>query len=119
MEKRVLWSGSITLPDPVSLSIDDEIIWSSDTGRILSGLMVGDSIAEKKTLNIKWEMLPESDIVLIKNTLTAGFFPVSFHDDGIDMTIESYRGTLSKEQLGWLSDGIFWYRSASVDIIQR
>ena len=31
----------------------------------------------------------------------------------------SYRGTLSKEQIGWLSDGIFYYKSASVDIVQR
>ena len=36
---------------------------------------------------------------LIKDTLIPGFFPFSFHDDGIDITINSYRGTLSKEHL--------------------
>lgn len=118
-ERKILWSGSKILPAPVSLSVNDEIIWTSDTGRTLAGYMVGDPVAEKKTVSIKWGVLTEQQEVLIKNTLVPGYFPFSFHDDGIDVTIQSYRGTLSKEQLGWLSDGIFYYKSVSVDIIQR
>ena len=120
MEKRkILWSGSTVLPAPVSLSVNDEIIWISDAGRTLAGYMVGDPVAEKKTVSLKWGVLTEPQEVLINNTLVPGYFPFSFHDDGIDVTIQSYRGTLSKEQLGWLSDGIFYYKSVSVDIIQR
>lgn len=119
MADRILWSGSTTLPAPVSISVNDEIIWTSDTGRTLSGLMVGDPVAEKKTVSIKWGILTEAELTLIKSKLTAGFFPFSFHDDGVDITIETYRGTLAKEQLGRLSDGIFYYKSASVDVIQR
>ena len=117
--REILSAGSIVLPAPVSLSVSNEIIWSSDTGRTLSGLMVGDPVAEKKTVGIKWGVLPESDIAVIKETLVAGFFPVTFCDDGIEITIESYRGTLTKEHIGWLGDGIYWYRSASVDLIER
>ena len=116
--KKIIWSGSIVLPAPTSLSVNDEIIWTSDTGRTLSGLMVGDPVAEKKTVSAKWEFLTEADEKLIKNTLVPGYFPISFRDDGIDITIEAYRGTLSKEQLGWIA-GIFYYRSISVDIVQR
>lgn len=47
-KKKILWSGSVVLPAPVSLSVNDELIWTSDTGRTLSGRMVGDVIAEKK-----------------------------------------------------------------------
>lgn len=107
------------LPAPVSITINDEIIWTSDMGRTMDGMMVGDPVAEKKTVSVKWGVLPESDISLIKRTLVAGFFPFTFRDDGINITIECYRGTLSKEQIGRLGDGIFWYRSATVDIIQR
>lgn len=119
MAKKILWAGEIILPAPVSLRINDELIWTSDTGRTLSGIMVGDVVAEKKTLGIQWGILTETEMLLIKNTLTAGFFPISFHDDGVDLTIESYRGTLAKEQIGRLADGIFYYRSVSVDIVQR
>lgn len=119
MSRKVLWSGENVLPAPVSISVNDEIIWTSDTGRTLDGTMVGDAVAEKKTVSIKWGILTEAELVTIKRTLTTGFFPFSFHDDGIDITIEAYRGTLSKEQIGELSDGIFYYRNATVDIIQR
>lgn len=107
------------MPAPVSISVNDEIIWSSDAGRLIDGTMAGDVIAEKKTLSIKWEYLKETEVALIKNTLVAGFFPFTFHDDGILFTIESYRGTLTKQHLGYIGDGIYYYKSASVDIIQR
>lgn len=118
-DDEILKSGEVVLPPPVSITVGDEIIWSEDTGRTMAGKMVGDVVAEKKNLNIKWGFLQESELVLIKSRLIAGFFPITFRDDGIDITITSYRGTLSKEQLGRLGDGIFWYRSASADIIQE
>ena len=119
MAKRILWSGNTTLPAPTEITVNDEIIWSSNTGRSASGEMIGDVIAQKKNISIKWGVLTESELVIIKNVLTAGYFPFSFHDDGIDLTISSYRGTLSKEQLGWLGDGIFYYKSTSVSVIQK
>lgn len=119
MTRKILWSGDITLPSPTQITVDDEIIWSSNTGRAASGDMVGDIVAEKKSISIKWGVLTESELVLIKQVMISGFFPFSFHDDGVDLTISSYRGTLSKEQLGHIGDGIFYYRSASVSIIQK
>lgn len=115
----IIQAGGVKLPAPVSLKVDDEIIWSSSTGRALDGTMLGDVVAEKKTLAINWGILKESQMTLIKSKLIAGFFPVTFHDDGVDVTIDTYRGTLSKEILGELGDGIFYYRSASVSIIQQ
>ena len=119
MAKKILWSGSITLPSPVQITVNDEIIWSSNTGRTVSGEMIGDIIAEKKNVSIKWGVLTESELVLIKQVMIAGFFPISFRDDGIELTINSYRGTLTKEQLGYIGDGIFYYKNASVSIIQK
>lgn len=117
--KEILRAGDIVLPAPVSLSINDELIWTSETGRLMDGTMAGEVVAEKKTVSIKWGVLQESDIVLIKSGIISGFFPITFHDDGVDMTLTMYRGTLTKEQIGRLGDGIFWYRSASVDLIER
>ena len=47
------------LPAPVSIKVDDEIIWSSSTGRALDGTMLGDVVAKKKTLSISWGVLQE------------------------------------------------------------
>lgn len=115
----ILKCGDVVLPAPVKLSTADEIIWSSNTGRVADGSMVGDVIANKKTLDISWGLMKESDMLIIKNSLQSGFFPITFRDDGVDMTITSYRGTLTKEHIGVLGDGIYWYKSVSVSIIQQ
>lgn len=115
----ILESGSTILPTPVEISTADEIIWSSNTGRAANGDMTGDVIAEKKAVSIKWGVLSEIDVKLIKDTLKPGFNPITFRDDGVNITITQYRGTLSKEHLGRLGDGIYWYRSASVELIQK
>lgn len=115
----IIKADNIELPAPVSLKIDDEIIWSSDTGRTLDGTMVGDVVAEKKNISINWGLMPESDYLLIKKKLIAGFFPITIHDDGADITISTYRGTLSKEVIGDIGDGLYWYRSVTVQIIQQ
>lgn len=117
--QEILRAGGIVLPSPVSLTINDELIWSEETGRTLSGDMVGEIIAEKKNLSIKWGVMTEEAMLLIKRNMASNFFPFTFHDDGMDLTITAYRGTLSKEVLGNIGDGKFWYRSVTVDIIQR
>jgi hypothetical protein len=81
--------------------------------------MIGDVVAEKKDVAIKWGILTEAELAAIKKIMVAGFFPISFHDDGIDLTITTYRGNLTKEVLGYIGDGIFYYKSASVSIIQK
>jgi len=117
--QEILKAGGTVLPPPVSLTINDELIWSEETGRTLSGLMVGEVVAEKKNISIKWGFMTEEDMLLIKRNMASNFFPFTFHDDGIDLTIDVYRGTLSKEVLGNIGDGYFWYRSITVDIVQR
>lgn len=119
MAEAILKAGSVVLPAPVSLSIADELIWTADTGRTLSGKMTGDVVAEKKTVSIAWGILTEDEYLKIKRNLTRGFFPVTFRDDGGLITINAYRGTLTKEVLGKLSDGIFYYKSATVDLVQQ
>lgn len=111
--------GGTSLPEPVEMSTSDEIIWSANTERSSSGNMVGEAIAEKKTLDIKWGILTEIEVKKIKDNLVKGFFPITFRDEGESHTIYVYRGTLSKEHLGYIGDGIYYYKSASVQIIQK
>lgn len=111
--------GSVALPEPAQLSSGDEIIWSASTGRTASGKMTGDVVAEKKNLNITWGVLPESEVYKIKSNLKSGFLPLTFHDDGMNITISAYRGTLTKEHIGRLGDGIYYYKSVTVTIVEQ
>lgn len=118
MEKSFLSVNGIELPSPIEISVDDELIWSADTGRDLSGLFSGDVIAEKKTVSISWGILTATEIEIIKSNLVSGYFPLKFLDSSGYLVIESYRGTLSKTMLGYIG-GTLYYKSASCKIVQR
>ena len=85
--KEILRAGGIVLPAPVSMTINDELIWTSDTGRLLDGTMAGEVVAEKKNISLKWGILTEAEMSQIRNRIVNGFFSVTFRDDGIDMTV--------------------------------
>ncbi len=115
-----LMSGNTALPEPTSISTGDEIIWSKNAGRSSeTGKMLGDVIAEKKTLDVKWEFITAKEANTIRNILIAGFFPITFEDYGEKITITNYRGTISKDALGYIGDGYYYYRSVTVSIIQQ
>ncbi len=54
----ILTANGVALPAPTVIKIDNEIIWSSNTGRTSSGAMAGDVVAEKKTVTIPVGSIP-------------------------------------------------------------
>lgn len=111
--------GNMELPAPVSISIGSEIIWSSNTGRISTGKMIGDVVAEKEKLSISWGIITKSEYDMIKNSLSAGYWPLLINVDGEPYQINAYRGTLNRVPMGQLSDGSYYFRSASVEIVEQ
>lgn len=115
----ILKVGDVVLPAPVKLSVSDEILWSSNTGRSTkSGLMIGDVIANKLTVDIEWGVLTADDVKTISSKLKSGFYPVSFMENGELLEITVYRGTLKKEYLGYVG-GEHYYKNVTVSIIQQ
>jgi hypothetical protein len=108
-------ANGVDLPAPTEISVGNEIIWSSNTGRTSSGKMVGTAIAQKDTLSIKWGVLSDSDYNLLRTNMKKSFFNIYFYD----VEIEVYRGTLTGECLGYIGDGTNYWRSANVDLVQR
>ena len=111
-------AGGTTLPSPTELTASQEIIWSADTGRAASGLMLGDVIAEKQTLAIRWGVLTKAELDIIRGRLVSGFYPVTLTVDSESATMTYYRGTLTYEILGTFG-GVTYYRAADVTIIQQ
>lgn len=109
----------IKLPTPDEITVNDEIIWSSNTGRSGTGKMIGDVIAEKVTLGISWKGLRTAfEYRQIKKGLVAGFFPLKIQIEDIPMEIMSYRGTLSGRARGKLGD-TYYYDSIAADIVEQ
>lgn len=115
----VIKANGEKLPSPVQINLGEEIIWSNETGRGDNGKMHGDVIAEKQTLSIKWEYLTKAEKKLIQKHLKAGFFKIQliFSDETVNLT--QYRGTLNSEMLGYIGDGICYYKTVSVELIEQ
>ena len=109
-----LYAGGVLMPSPVEVSVDDEILWSEDSGRTLDAEMVADVVAQKKTLTITWGYLTDDQLETIRQYMLAGFFPVSF----CGISITTYRGTLTSVVAGEFG-GEIWHKSASVKVVQK
>lgn len=116
----VIKANGVTLPSPVSISTTNEILWSSNTGRSTSsGKMLGDVIAEKETFSIQWGIMTKADQKKIVNNLKSGFHTVQFIFDDETVNLASYRGTITSEHLGYIGDGIYYYKSVSCEIVEQ
>ena len=111
-------ANGVTLPSPTELTTGDEIIWSANTGRSTTGMMIGDVIAQKKTFNIKWGVLTLAQFNAIKQNILSGFHAFTLTLDNSPVTVTSYRGTLTGELLGTFG-GETYYKSANVSVIQQ
>lgn len=111
--------NGVDLPAPITINVGDELLWSSSTGRSLTGRMLGRVIAEKKTFDITWGVLSEDELAVIRSGLPSGFFTFKIRDNDANCTIEAYRGTITKDAIGTLGDGIYYYRTVSASVIQR
>jgi hypothetical protein len=111
-------ANNVTLPSPTAIKTSDEIIWSANTGRSSTGKMIGDVVAEKKTIDINWGVLTKAEYESIKSNLRSGFHPFKLSIDGDETTITSYRSALAGELLG-THGGVTYYKSVNVTIIQQ
>lgn len=114
-----LKAGGVALPAPVSITDSDQTIWSANTGRTSSGQMVGTVVAEKKTFTIKWGVLTDTEVALIKKHMPTGFFDLTIRNADGEKTHTVYRSALEKEVLGYMGGGGFYYRSLSVTLVEQ
>lgn len=115
----IIKANNATLPSPTQISSGEELIWSSSTGRSDNGLMIGDIIAEKQTLSITWEYLTKAQKNIIKQNLKGGFFPIKMIFDDETVTLTSYRGTLTSEHLGYIGDGLYYFKTVSAELTEQ
>lgn len=108
----------VKLPAPESITINDEIIWSSNTGRTSTGKMIGDVIAEKNTYSINWGLMEERDYKKIKNSIVSGFIPLKIKVDSEAVEITAYRGTLTARARGCIGN-TYYYDSIATELIEQ
>lgn len=114
----------VTMPTPAhnGMSIADEPIWSSNTGRGSTGKMSGDIVAWKKTVDMDFPALTYAQSKLIRDTLrNAGeFFDVRFRDfDASEwVTCKMYTANLPRT-LYSLADGLRYHTGVKIQLVEQ
>ena len=114
----------VTMPAPAhgGMSIADEPIWSSNTGRGATGAMSGDIVAWKRTLDMEFPPLTFAQSKLIRDTLRhAGeFFEVRFRDfdNSTWETATMYTSNLPRT-LYSLAVGIQYHTGVKIQLVEQ
>lgn len=117
-------SSLVELPSPVELKQSNEQIWSENTGRAQSGTnkakMIGDSIAQKKTYQIKWGILTSTQLNTIQSYLTRGFFyfaAATSSSSAQSNAVKYYRSEISYDIVQGGPN--VYYKDAAVSVIEQ
>ena len=119
----VLWFNGAAMPDPAlnGFTVSPEKIWSKKTGRAANGEMLGDVVAIKNTISIKWPPLTHAETALIDGYCSLAFFNVTYSDPragGANTTITVYAGAPSYPVYTYVN-GIKTYHGVAVDLVQK
>lgn len=109
-------------PKQGGITITDEPIWSSNTGRATSGKMIGDIIAWKRTVNVAFPPLSFSEMSAIVTAIKGGgeFFNIQFYDmDASTLkTVKVYCGNIPRLMYS-LAQGHQKYIDVAIDFIEQ
>lgn len=113
--------NGISMPEPKSISVSPEKIWSKNTGRGDNGKMTGDVVAIKLTLKIEWAILTAKEIEKIDDYLSKPFFECTFlnpRKGNAETTLTFYAGTPTYPVYSYVK-GFPEYTGVAVDLIQQ
>ena len=119
-----IYIDGVQMPSPAldGVSVDDEKIWSSNTGRLAaSGEMTGTITAIKHTVSIKWNALDFLAVRKIRQSVTN---VAAWHSlrlcgpDGLEMNLTVYFGTPHFAMYSY-AQGLQYCSSVSVKAIER
>ena len=80
---------TVAEPKKEGVTITDEPIWASNTGRGSDGTMIGDIVAWKTTVQVEWPVLSFSQSQTIVNALknAGAFFSIQYNDFSASSTV--------------------------------
>ena len=111
------------MPDPKLEGVDfvDEKVWSKNTGRPVSGDMVGDIVTIKKTIVIEFPPLSPSQVKKVQSVVsnkTLPFFSFEFCDGYEVINCTVYGGSPSRKLYSAVK-GINYYTGYRVELIEK
>lgn len=109
-----------TMPELLSLDIEEERVWSSSTGRTADGTMKGSIVAYKTKLTATFVPMSDEEAKTLENAIHSAFFDVTYKDvkTNKEITKKFYSGS-PKYPVYSYCDGLPRYVGVAIDFIQR
>ena len=110
--------AGVTVKTPSELKVGRFDITKSN--RAASGKMMMELIATKRRGDVVWKMLPDSDLKLIIDTITANkpFFSLEYPDVGGAKTMTCYAGDIVTS-LWHTKNGVRFWEEVSIGFIEQ
>lgn len=108
---------AVKTPSKFGWSLQD--ISAADSGRVESGLMYKNKVAQKEKIQLEWAGVTTTEASAILQAFADEYFEVTYHSpltDG-DVTKTFYRGDASAPYYWWVDGGRM--ETVSFDIIER
>lgn len=110
--------NGITIKTPTDLKVGVFRITKSE--RLASGKMTMEVIAIKRRLNLRWEIITDTELQKIMNTLECRVFHTVTYPDpqkGEDATITAYAGDINFDV--WQKVGNRYWRNVSISLVEQ
>ena len=110
--------AGVTVKTPSELKVGRFDLTKSN--RTASGKMMMELIATKRRVDCVWMMLPDNDLKLIIDTITAKkpFFSLEYPDAGGTKTMTCYAGDIVSS-LWHTKNGVRYWEEVSIGFIER
>jgi len=110
--------AGVTVKTPNELKIGRFDLTKSN--RTASGKMTMELIAIKRRVDCVWRMLPDNDLKVIIDTITANkpFFSLEYPDVGGQMTMTCYAGDIVTS-LWHTKNGVRYWEEVSIGFIEQ
>ena len=111
--------GGITVKTPQEMSIEKYNLTKS--GRVTSGKMTMELVAQKRKLNCKYNAIREDDLQVILGKVYGAnmFFSVTYDDAGGPYTMTCYAGAIKGEPFRKDTDDVWLWKDVEVALIEQ
>lgn len=108
------------MPDREGYIVTENKIWSKNTGRTASALMVGDIVGRKYSVALTWSDLKQSDVADIDNAINEkAFFSVTFENQRGEVLTRSFYSDDPAYGKKIYKDGEWHYSSFTVILTEK
>lgn len=113
--------NNVDMPCPSKFEWGLQDVSAADSGRVESGLMYKNRVAQKVKINLEWVAVSDADAATILNAFDPEYFDVTYHDPKANATVTKtfYCGDRTAPFYWWVDSAGWSFKNVTFNIIER